>query len=97
MFTIHGDENLKAENSQQFSLSAEINKDIFYASISGYYNKFKNKITLAYLDNIEDGKSMPDMKYMNSDNAESISMEAIARVKMDCGLKMCIRDSLNAG
>lgn len=32
MFTIHGDENLKAENSQQFSLSAEINKDIFYAS-----------------------------------------------------------------
>lgn len=28
--------------------------------ISGYYNKFKNKITLAYLDNIEDGKSMPD-------------------------------------
>lgn len=88
MFTIHGDEDLKAENSQQFSLSAEINKDIFYASISGYYNKFKNKITLAYLDNIEDGKSMPDMKYMNSDNAESISMEAIARVKMDCGLML---------
>lgn len=28
------------------------------------------------------------MKYMNSDNAESISMEAIARVKMDCGLML---------
>ena len=88
MFTIHGDKDLKAENSQQVSLSAEVNKGIFYASISGYYNKFNNKITLAYLDNIEIGKSMPDMKYMNSDNAESISMEAIARIKMNCGLML---------
>lgn len=88
MFTIRGDENLKAENSHQLSLSAEVNKDIFYASVSGYYNKFKNKIILAYLDYVEDGKGMPDMKYMNADNAESISMEAIARIRMDCGLTL---------
>lgn len=88
MFTIHGDKDLKAENSQQLSLSAEINKGIFYASVSGYYNQFKNKISLAYLDRAEDGKSMPDMKYMNADKAESISMEAIARVRTACGVTL---------
>ncbi|WP_303012752.1 TonB-dependent receptor [uncultured Bacteroides sp.] len=88
MFTIHGDENLKAENSYQFSLSGEVNKGIFYASLSGYYNKFKNKIILGTLEYIEDGKRMPDMKYMNSDNSESVSMEAIARIRTDCGLML---------
>ena len=88
MFTIHGDPNLKAEESQQVSLSAEFNQGIFYGSVSGYYNTFKNKIILAYLDRPEEGKNMPDMKYMNADDAESLSMEAIARVKMPCGVML---------
>ncbi len=88
MFTIHGDENLKAENSHQLSLSAEINKGIFYASLSGYYNRFKNKIILSYLDYVEEGKNMPDMQYMNSDKAHTVSVEAIGRVRMEAGLTL---------
>lgn len=88
IFMIYGNEDLKPETSHQLSLSAEVTKGIFYASLSGYYNRFKNKIISASLGNTTESKEYPDMKYINSDNSKSVGMEAIAQLRFESGLNL---------
>ena len=73
-FIIYGNKDLKAEKSRQLSLSAEYTKGGLNASVSGYYNTFRDKIDLLQTD---DG----DMKYFNTDNARTTVFEAILRYK----------------
>lgn len=90
MFIIYGNPDLKPETSHQFSLSAEVTQGIFYASLSGYHNRFRNKIT--QVDKVNDTPTeenqMPDLTFVNADGAQTTGLEAIARVNMDCGVML---------
>ena len=88
LFTYYGNPDLKPETSHQFSLSAEVTKGIFYASLSGYYNRFDGRITSASMGNTTAEKPYPDMMYINADRSKSIGVEAIARLRFDWGLTM---------
>lgn len=88
IFKIYGNENLQPETSHQYSLSAEVTKGILYTSLSGYYNRFKNKIISESMGNTTESKPYPDMMYINSDNTKSVGMEAIARLRFDSGLSL---------
>ncbi|MFI3298118.1 MAG: TonB-dependent receptor [bacterium] len=81
MFTIYGNEDLTFERSNQYSLSAEYNKNGFNASASGYYNKFENKITMALMN---DGSS--NYQYYNAENASTAGADVTAQYRMKFGL-----------
>lgn len=80
-FIIYGNKDLKAEKSRQFSLSAEYAKGGLNASVSGYYNTFRDKIDLLQTDE-------GDMKYFNTDNARTTVFEAILRYKSKSGISV---------
>lgn len=86
LFMYYGNPDLQPETSNQFSLSGEVTKGIFYASLSGYYNRFNKRIVSASMGNTSEEKPYPDMIYLNSDGSKSIGVEAIARLRFDWGL-----------
>ncbi len=81
MFTIHGNEDLKIEKSNQFSLSTEYNHRDFNMSISAYYNEFDNKISMRLLN---DGTS--DQQYFNAEDATTAGVDISAQYRLDMGL-----------
>ncbi|MDR1274705.1 MAG: TonB-dependent receptor [Odoribacteraceae bacterium] len=82
MFTLLGNRDLKPEVSRQFSLSAEINRGIFNATVSGYVNRFKRKIVLQEV--IENGEWF--MVNMNADEAKTAGVDVTARARFAFGL-----------
>lgn len=83
IFIIRGNENLKPETSHQFTLAAEYSHGIWYASVSGFYNRFIDKIGQQWQINDATGKE--DLVYVNADDAMTAGAEVMFRVKLDCG------------
>lgn len=87
LFYIYGNENLKPETSRQYSASAEYSKGDFYASLSAQYNKFRDKIGRVYVSS-NNSSGYKDMKYMNTEDSKSYSLEAITKYRTGFGLTM---------
>lgn len=83
MFMLYGNENLKPEKSDQYSISAEMNTGGFNFSLSAYHNRFKDKITYAFIS--EDSR---DQQYINADNNRTTGVEATVNWRMDCGVAL---------
>ena len=83
IFIIHGNQDLKVEKSHQGSLSSEFTKGGFNASLSAYYNRFYDKITLMALN---DGTS--DMAYFNSDDGTTAGLDFTLQRRFDFGLTL---------
>ena len=78
---IYGNEHLKPETSNQYTLSGELTLGSFNFSVSAAHNRFKDKIALKL---IGDGSS--DVRYENADKAKTTSIESIVRWKSGYGL-----------
>lgn len=83
LFIIHGNEDLKTETSHQGSLSVEINRGIFNGTVSGYYNKFYDKIAMRLL---HDGTS--DQQYYNTGNAQTSGVDVTGQLRLNGGLTL---------
>ena len=88
-FMIYGNEDLKPETSDQFSLSAELNKGGWNASVSASHNRFHDKISYTWMTDSETNSSgYNDMQYLNTDKAKTTSIEAILRYRFNWGLTL---------
>jgi outer membrane receptor for ferrienterochelin and colicins len=83
MFTLLGNRDLKPEVSRQYSLSAEVNRGIFNATVSGYVNRFERKIVL---QDVVDDNGDYFMVNMNSDEAKTAGIDMTARARFPFGL-----------
>ncbi len=83
MFTIHGNPDLSVEQSHQFSLSGEFTKGGFNASLSGYYNRFFDKISLMAL---VDGTS--DMGYFNAEDGTTAGADLTLQQRFKFGMTL---------
>lgn len=80
---LYGNPDLKPETSNQYTLSAEFTKNGLNVSVSGYHNRFKNKIAYALL-----GDGSQDRQYVNAENAKTTGVEAILQMRVDFGLTL---------
>lgn len=80
MFMIYGNPDLEPETSHQGTLSAEVTKGIFNASISGYYTKYKDEIAMGLT---EDGK---DQQYYNADDGTKSGIDVMGQLRFNWGL-----------
>ncbi len=81
---IYGNENLKPEKSNQFLMSLESTIGRFNFSLSGYHNRYYNKIS--YYDGEIDGKK--GWHYVNAENANTTGCEALVKAKPVKGLTL---------
>lgn len=84
MFILKGNPDLKPERSNHFSLSAEATKGIFNASVTGYHNRIRDKITNA--PRKTDGGT--EMVYVNADKSRTSGMDAILQLRFEGGLSL---------
>ncbi len=80
MFRIYGNENLKPETNHYVSLSGEYVSSHLYATLTGYGNKFSEKIEGIWSNN------QTEYRYTNIGNTTLAGIEATARVKIVRGL-----------
>ncbi|KGN99315.1 TonB-dependent receptor [Porphyromonas macacae] len=80
---LYGNPDLKPETSHQFALSAEYTEGAFNASVSAYYNRFRNKIVYALL-----GDNTKDRRYVNAEKAKTLGAEYIMRYRFSWGLTL---------
>lgn len=80
IFMIYGNEELKAESSHNFMLTAEYTKGSYNATLSGYFNQVKNRITTSW------NQELKGMKYMNIDNIYIKGIDANISAKYACGI-----------
>lgn len=81
---IYGNENLRPEKSNQFLLSFEATVGRLNFSVSGYHNKYYDKIS--YFDGTIDGNT--GWHYVNADNAKTTGGEALIKAKVVKGLTL---------
>ena len=79
---MYGNKNLKPEEGNQLSCSAEYDHKGLNIAVSGYHNNYKNKIDYDY---INPGKSM-DMQYVNKYNVKTTGVEITTNYKFPFGL-----------
>ncbi len=82
-FMLYGNPNLKPETSNQFSASAEWNRNGWNASVSTYHNLFRDKIVYRRI-----GDGSKDLQYVNANQAKTTGVEAILRWRSDFGLTL---------
>ncbi len=82
-FMLYGNPDLKPETSNQFSASAEWNRNGWNASVSAYHNLFRDKIVYKRLSDNNN-----DMQYINADKAKATGVEAFLRWRSDFGLTL---------
>lgn len=82
MFMIYGNQDLRPETSHQGTLSAEVTKGIFNGSVSGYYTRYKDEITLGLT---ADGK---DQQYYNMKDGKKSGLDVMANLRFPCGLTL---------
>ena len=81
-FLILGNEDLEPETSHQGTLSAEVTKGVFNASVSGYYTYYENEIALGLAP---DGKNQ---QYYNAKHANRVGLDATAQLRFENGLTL---------
>lgn len=81
IWIVEGNENLKAETSQNFNLSAEYSHGHYNFTVSGYYNNVRNKIGSGapYFASATD--FMPRLPYINLDNYKVTGLDATAQAR----------------
>jgi len=80
VFMIYGNENLKPESSQNFSLSAEYLKSRYNVTLTGYFNLVDNRITTVW------DQSRNGMVYSNIAQMNIAGLNADVAAKYPCGL-----------
>lgn len=80
LFMIYGNPDLKAETSQNFSLSAEYTKGRYNMTITGFYNIVDNRITTAW------NQELGGMRYTNMAQLKIAGVDANASVRFPCGI-----------
>ena len=80
---LYGNPDLEPETSDQYTLSAEATKGGMNISVSGYHNRYHNKIAYAQLG---DGSS--DKQYINAENAKTTGIETILQYKTNIGITL---------
>lgn len=80
IFMIYGNEDLKPESSQNFSLSAEYLKSRYNVTVTGYFNLVDNRITTVW-DETQNG-----MVYSNISQMNIAGVDVDVATKYPCGL-----------
>ena len=80
IFMIYGNEDLKPESSQNFSLSAEYLKSRYNVTLTGYFNLVDNRITTVW------DQTLGGMVYSNIAQMNISGLNADAAAKYPCGL-----------
>jgi outer membrane receptor for ferrienterochelin and colicins len=80
IFTIYGNEDLKAEQSHNFQLSAEYSHGAFNANLGGFYNNVDDRITTAW------SQALGGMLYSNIDRVRIAGIEANLSARTSWGL-----------
>lgn len=80
VFMIYGNEELKPESSQNFSLSAEYLKSRYNVTLTGYFNLVDNRITTVW------DQTLGGMVYSNIAQMNISGLNADAAAKYPCGL-----------
>lgn len=80
VFMIYGNEDLKPESSQNFSLSAEYLKSRYNVTLTGYFNLVDNRITTVW------DQTLGGMVYSNIAQMNIAGLNADAAAKYPCGL-----------
>ena len=81
-FLILGNEDLEPETSHQGTLSVEVTKGVFNATLSGYYTHYENEIALGAAP---DGKNQ---QYYNAKHANRTGLDATAQLRLENGLTL---------
>lgn len=80
VFMIYGNEDLKPESSQNFSLSAEYLKSRYNVTLTGYFNLVDNRITTVW------EQTLGGMVYSNIAQMNISGLNVDAAAKYPCGL-----------
>lgn len=80
VFMIYGNPELKPEQSQNFSLSAEYIKSRYNVTLTGYYNLVENRINTAW------NQELNGMVYTNMEKMDIAGMDATVAAKYPCGI-----------
>ena len=80
LFMIYGNAGLKAENSHNFSLSAEYSLDDCDFILTGFHNHVTNRITTAW------NQALAGMQYANMSALRISGLDASASAHWKCGL-----------
>ena len=79
IFNIYGNDKLKSEQSNSFSLSAEYMKKYYYVAITGHYNIIDNKISTIWNPSLAEGRGAVRYENVGGTNLASIDAEIMAR------------------
>ena len=80
LFMIYGNADLKAENSHNFSVSAEYTKNEYNFIVMGFHNRVSNRITTVW------NKALNGMQYINMADLRISGVDANASARWRCGL-----------
>lgn len=69
---IYGNKDLKPETSRQMTLSTEFNFGVTNLSVSGYHNRFKDKIVMR-----STGDGSQDLRYVNAESAKTSGVDCM--------------------
>ncbi len=84
IFDIHGNAQLKAEQSHNLNLSAEYARGRYSLTIGGSYNRVHNKIATSSV--LYDENNQPYLAYLNVGNLRVWNVEATAQARWNYGL-----------
>lgn len=80
IFMIYGNPDLEAENSHNFSLSAEYTKSRYNMTLTGYYNIVSNRITTVW------NEARKGMVYTNMAKMKVSGIDANISARYPCGI-----------
>lgn len=80
IFMIYGNPDLEAENSHNFSLSAEYTKSRYNITLTGYYNIVSNRITTVW------NEARKGMVYTNMAKMKVSGIDANISARYPCGI-----------
>lgn len=80
MMMIYGNPNLKSESSNNFSLSGEYSKSYYNFSVTGYYNRIKDRITTSW------DETLKGTVYNNIHMLSVVGADANASARFPCGI-----------
>ncbi len=89
VFNIYGNDQLRSERTNSFSLSAEYLKKYYCIVLTGYYNIIDNEITTLWDNSLEGGRGA--MKYQNVEGTDltGIDLTLMARFPSGINAKVC--------
>lgn len=84
IFNIYGNENLKSEKTNSFSVSAEYSKRYYSLTVTGYYHILDNEISTIWDQALDNGRGA--MHYQNVEGTNLASIDAMLMARYPCGI-----------